>query len=66
MKLETAYKQIRKEADFLGLSIEDTLIEIAEQGPMVFSKRSVEAFVTVIQNSRTSVEEFSPYETINS
>lgn len=42
MKLEAAIKQIKKESDFLGLSIPDTL-KFIRKSPLCVSIKTVEA-----------------------
>ena len=44
MKELTAYKIICKEADFLGLSFLNVLVDIEKWGTKMYSKRVVEAF----------------------
>ena len=44
MRLETAIKHIKKEAEFLGFSFSEVLEDVRVAGPMVYSERTVEAF----------------------
>lgn len=46
MKLETAIKQLHKESNFLGLSIDLLLKDIARHRRMLYSDRTVEAYDT--------------------
>ena len=47
MKLETAIKQIKKEAEFIGWTAPDIVRDIAKHGPMLYSERTMEAFRVV-------------------
>jgi hypothetical protein len=49
MKLETAIKQINKEAAFIGWSGPAIIKDIAKHGRMLYSERTMEAF-RVIQD----------------
>jgi hypothetical protein len=66
MKLETAIKQIKQESNFLGLTFAEVMADVQKYGRMVYSERTVEAHQVVLTNTRHLVEEFSPYETVNS
>jgi len=44
MKLETAIKQINKEAAFIGWSGPDIVRDIAKHGRMLYSERTMIAF----------------------
>ena len=48
MRLETAIKQIRREADFIGWTVPDIVRDIALHGKMLYSERTMEA-VRVVQ-----------------
>jgi len=47
MKLETAIKQINKEAAFIGWTGQAIIQDIAKHGPMLYSERTMEAFRVV-------------------
>jgi hypothetical protein len=49
MKLETAIKQMKKEADFVGWTVPDIVRDIAKYGRMLYSERTMEAY-RVIQD----------------
>jgi hypothetical protein len=49
MKLETAIKQINKEAAFIGWSAPAIIQDIAKHGRMLYSERTMEAY-RVIQD----------------
>jgi len=49
MKLETAIKQINKEAAFIGWSGPAIILDIARHGRMLYSERTMQAF-RVIQD----------------
>ena len=49
MKLETAIKQINKEAAFVGWSAPDIVRDIAKHGRMLYSERTMQAY-RVIQD----------------
>ena len=49
MKLETAIKQIKKEAEFVGWTAPDIIRDIARHGRMLYSERTMIAF-RVIQD----------------
>jgi hypothetical protein len=44
MKLETAIKQIHKEAAFVGWSVPDIIKDIGLHGKMIYPERTVEAY----------------------
>ena len=44
MKLETAIKQINKEAAFVGWTGPDIVRDIARHGRMLYSERTMQAF----------------------
>ena len=44
MKLETAIKQIKKEAEFVGWTAPDIVRDIAKHGRMLYSERTMIAF----------------------
>lgn len=47
MKLETAIKQLKKEADFVGWTAPDIVRDIARHGRMLYSERTMAAFRVV-------------------
>ena len=47
MKLETAIKQLKKEADFVGWTTPEIVLDIARHGRMLYSERTMEAFRVV-------------------
>ena len=49
MKLETAIKQIKKEAEFVGWTAPDIVRDIAKHGRQLYSERTMEAY-RVIQD----------------
>jgi len=53
MQITTAIKQIQKEADFLGMPLLETLQDIQKNGRMVYSERTMEAFVVFMQQGQT-------------
>jgi hypothetical protein len=57
MQITTAIKQIQKEADFLGMPLLETLQDIQKNGRMVYSERTMEAFVVFMQQGQ---ELFAP------
>ena len=57
MKIETAIKQIQNEADFQGMGLLETLQDIQKNGRMVYSERTMEAFVVFMQQGQ---ELFAP------
>ena len=44
MQLDTAIKQLNREAEFLGLGFLETLADIERNGRMIYSERTVEAY----------------------
>ena len=46
MKIETALKQIQREASFLGMSVQETL-EFIEQNPLAQPQKTLEAFKVI-------------------
>ena len=52
MQIATAVKQIQKEADFLGMPLLETLQDIQKNGRMVYSERTMEAFVVFMQQGQ--------------
>ena len=57
MQIATAIKQIQKEADFLGMGLLETLQDIQKNGRMIYSERTMEAFVVFMQQGQ---ELFAP------
>ena len=57
MQITTAIKQIQKEADFQGMGLLETLQDIQKNGRMVYSERTMEAFVVFMQQGQ---ELFAP------
>lgn len=49
MKLETAIRQLKKEADFVGWTAPEIVRDIARHGRMLYSERTMQAF-RVIQD----------------
>jgi hypothetical protein len=52
MKQETAYKVIQDEADFLGKSFFETLVDIKKWETQMYSERVVEAFEIVFSDGQ--------------
>jgi hypothetical protein len=52
MKQETAYKVIQDEANFLGKSFFETLVDIKKWGTQMYSERVVEAFEIVFSDGQ--------------
>ena len=52
MRIETAIKQIQKEADFQGMGLLETLQDIQKHGRMIYSERTMEAFVVFMQQGQ--------------
>jgi hypothetical protein len=52
MQITTAIKQIQKEADFLGMGLLEVLQDIQKNGRMVYSERTMEAFVVFMQQGQ--------------
>jgi hypothetical protein len=57
MQIATAIKQIQKEADFQGMSLLETLQDIKQHGRMIYSERTMQAFVVFMQQGQ---ELFAP------
>ena len=57
MKIETAIKQIQKEAEFQGMGLLETLQDIKQHGRMMYSERTMKAFVVFMQQGQ---ELFAP------
>ena len=57
MQIATAVKQIQKEADFQGMGLLETLQDIQKHGRMIYSERTMEAFVVFMQQGQ---ELFAP------
>ena len=57
MQITTAIKQIQKEADFQGLGLLEVLQDIKQHGRMIYSERTMEAFVVFVQQGQ---ELFAP------
>jgi hypothetical protein len=57
MQITTAIKQIQKEADFQGMGLLETLQDIKKNGRMMYSERTMEAFVVFMQQGQ---ELFAP------
>jgi len=57
MKFETAINQIKKEAEFLGLEFSEVVADVQKYGKMLYSDRTVEAYRTIIANSRITFHE---------
>ena len=53
MQITTAIKQIQKEADFQGMGLLETLQDIKQNGRMMYSERTMEAFVVFMQQGQT-------------
>ena len=52
MKMQTAIKQIQKEADFQGLTFIEVLEDIQKYGKMLYSEKTMNAYQTVIFNGQ--------------
>ena len=52
MQITTAVKQIQKEADFQGMGLLETLQDIQKNGRMMYSERTMEAFVVFMQQGQ--------------
>jgi len=65
MKLETALKQIRKESEFLGISAQAVINDVARYGRRIYSERTVEAYHVIVANL-PQYDEYSPFSTVNS
>jgi hypothetical protein len=57
MQITTAIKQIQKEADFIGMGLLEVLQDIKQHGRMMYSERTMEAFVVFVQQGQ---ELFAP------
>ena len=57
MRIATAIKQIQKEADFQGMGLLETLQDIKQHGRMLYSERTMQAFVVFTQQGQ---ELFAP------
>jgi len=57
MQITTAVKQIQKEAEFQGMGLLETLQDIQKNGRMMYSERTMEAFVVFVQQGQ---ELFAP------
>ena len=57
MQITTAVKQIQKEAEFQGMGLLETLQDIQKHGRMLYSERTMEAFVVFMQQGQ---ELFAP------
>ena len=57
MKIATAFKQIQKESEFLGLTFREVVEDVQKYGRMVYSERTVEAYRTILENSTISFTE---------
>lgn len=47
MKIETAKKILIKECEFLGIQYELLIADIKKYGPMLYSQKVMEAFLTL-------------------
>jgi len=57
MQIATAIKQIQKEAEFQGMGLLETLQDIKQHGRMIYSERTMQAFVVFVQQGQ---ELFAP------
>ena len=57
MQIATAVKQIQKEAEFQGMGLLEVLQDIKQYGRMMYSERTMEAFVVFVQQGQ---ELFAP------
>ena len=57
MHIVTAVNQIHKEAEFQGMGLLETLQDIQKHGRMMYSERTMEAFVVFMQQGQ---ELFAP------
>ena len=57
MQITTAIKQLNKEAEFMGMGLLETLQDIKQHGRMMYSERTMEAFVVFMQQGQ---ELFAP------
>jgi hypothetical protein len=56
MQIATAIKQIQKEADFQGMGLLETLQDIKQHGRMMYSERTMQAFVVFTQQAKELFE----------
>jgi hypothetical protein len=56
MQIATAIKQIQKEADFQGMGLLETLQDIKQHGRMMYSERTMQAFVVFMQQAKEMFE----------
>ena len=52
MQITTAVKHIQKEAEFQGMGLLETLQDIQKNGRMMYSERTMEAFVVFMQQGQ--------------
>jgi hypothetical protein len=52
MKMQTAIKQIQKEADFQGFTFVELLEDILKYGPMLYNEKIMDAYQTVISTGQ--------------
>ena len=52
MQIATAVKQIQNEAEFQGMGLLETLQDIQKHGRMIYSERTMEAFVVFMQQGQ--------------
>jgi len=57
MQIATAVKQLQKEAEFWGMPLLETLQDIKRHGRMIYSERTMQAFVVFMQQGQ---ELFAP------
>ena len=57
MKLQTAISQLNKEVEFMGMGLLEVLQDIKQHGRMMYSERTMEAFVVFVQQGQ---ELFAP------
>ena len=57
MQITTAVKQIQKEAEFQSMGLLEVLQDIKQHGRMMYSERTMEAFVVFVQQGQ---ELFAP------
>lgn len=57
MHIATAVKQIQKEAEFQGMGLLEVLKDIKQHGRMMYSERTMAAFVVFVQQGQ---ELFAP------
>ena len=56
MQITTAVKQIQKEAEFQGMGLLEVLQDIKQHGRMIYSERTMEAFVVFVQQGQEMCE----------